>query len=87
MKIRFKSISICFLAMTNQDTLREIQRGYRLEKPNYPLDVSPDKLNGIYGVRVIFSANIALKIRWEVFLMNDYLFVDVGTCIPHMLKS
>ena len=37
--------------MTNQDTLREIQRGYRLEKPNYQGEVSPDKLNGIYGVR------------------------------------
>ena len=42
--------------MTNQDTLREIQRGYRLEKPNYPADAhpaSPDKINGIYGVRLV----------------------------------
>ena len=39
--------------MTNQDTLREIQRGYRLEKPNYPGDVAPDKLNGIYGVKIL----------------------------------
>ena len=42
-----------FSAMTNQDTLREIQRGHRLEKPNYPGDVSPQKLNAIYGVRFL----------------------------------
>ena len=40
------------LAMTNRDTIREIQRGHRLEKPNYPGDVSPQKLNAIYGVRI-----------------------------------
>ena len=36
--------------MTNQDTLREIQRGYRLEKPNYPGQTTPQKLDGIYAV-------------------------------------
>ena len=39
--------------MTNQDTLREIQRGHRLEKPDYPGDVSPKKLNAIYKVRIL----------------------------------
>ena len=37
--------------MTNQDTLREIQRGYRLEKPHYPgSDATNDQLKGVYGV-------------------------------------
>ena len=39
------------LAMNNQDTLREIQRGHRLEKPNYTgQDTTQQKLDGIYGV-------------------------------------
>ena len=38
------------LAMNNQDTLREIQRGHRLEKPQYPGETTPQKLDGIYGV-------------------------------------
>ena len=40
--------------MTNQETLREIQRGYRLEKPRYEeisgAKVGLEKLNGIYAV-------------------------------------
>ena len=44
--------------MTHQDTLREIQRGHRLEKPNYPGDVSPQKLNAIYEVRIFFAKNL-----------------------------
>ena len=44
--------------MTNQDTLREIMKGYRLEKPNYPgKDANEDQLNGIYGVSKISSQN------------------------------
>ena len=55
--------------MTNQDTLREIQRGYRLEKPNisnipkYPGDVTPDKLNGIYGVGYFHAKYFSRFIR------------------------
>ena len=42
-------------AMTNQDTLTELIKGYRLEKPNYPgKDANVDRLNGIYGVSNIF---------------------------------
>ena len=45
-------------AMTNQDTLREIMKGYRLEKPNYPgKDANEDQLNGIYGVSKISNKN------------------------------
>ena len=47
--------------MTNQDTLREIQRGHRLEKPHYPGDVSPQKLNAIYGVRISFLVKIFIQ--------------------------
>ena len=47
-----KCSSNTVLAMTNQDTLREIQRGYRLEKPHYPgSDATDDQLKGIYGVK------------------------------------
>ena len=53
-----------FSAFTNQDTLREIQRGYRLEKPQYPGTSSPEftqqKLNGIYGVSQ-FKSNIKIN--------------------------
>ena len=38
------------LAMTNGDTLIAIHRGYRLEKPNYPGDVTTQELNAIYAV-------------------------------------
>ena len=42
-------------AMTNKDTLREVMKGYRLEKPNYPgNDANEDQLNGIYRVSNIF---------------------------------
>ena len=69
-----KFILLYILAMTNQDTLREIQRGYRLEKPNYPGDVSPDKLNGIYGGRVIFRAcNLMRKFR--NYIINECLLI------------
>ena len=37
--------------MNNQDTLREIQRGHRLEKPNYTgQETTQQKVDGIYGV-------------------------------------
>ena len=50
-KLPSKFLINCFSAMTNQDTLREIQRGYRLEQPNYPgKDASDEKLKGLYGV-------------------------------------
>ena len=49
-------------ARTNQDILRRISKGYRLEKPNYPgKDANEDQLNGIYGVSNIFLARIGKK--------------------------
>ena len=36
--------------MSNQDTLMAIQRGYRMEKPNYPGKTTPENLNAIYKV-------------------------------------
>ena len=35
--------------MSNQDTLKAIQRGYRLEKPNYT-GTTNDNLDAIYKV-------------------------------------
>ena len=51
------NIFIADLAMNNQDTLREIQRGHRLEKPNYPGETTPQKLDGIYGVSSSYDIN------------------------------
>ena len=65
--------------MTNQDTLREIQRGYRLEKPPYPGEVSPDKLNGIYGVRY-FNLNYILK---DYFYMRYLFFFMFNVLLYH----
>lgn len=50
--------------MTNQDTLREIQRGYRLEKPNYPGQTTPQKLDGIYGVNLL-KLNHCNKVKYH----------------------
>ena len=38
------------LVMGNKDVLKEVELGYRLEKPRYPGSTTDDKLNGIYGV-------------------------------------
>ena len=63
--------------MTNQDTLREIQRGYRLEKPHYSGEVSPDKLNGIYGVRY-FNLNYIFKDYWGANVIHAlFIFLYV----------
>ena len=39
------------LAMDNATVIKEVARGYRLEKPRYPGEAADDKLKGIYGVR------------------------------------
>ena len=36
--------------MSNQDTLQNVQRGYRMEKPNYPGNTTPENLDAIYNV-------------------------------------
>ena len=36
--------------MSNQDTLQAVQRGYRMEKPNYPGKTTPENLDAIYKV-------------------------------------
>ena len=36
--------------MNNQDTLQAVQRGYRMEKPNYPGNTTPENLEAIYNV-------------------------------------
>ena len=38
------------LAMSNQETLQAVVRGYRMEKPNYPGQTTPENLNAIYKV-------------------------------------
>ncbi len=51
--IKILSLFFNFLAMSNQDTLMTIQRGYRLERPNYPGQTTEnleEELDGIYGV-------------------------------------
>ena len=37
--------------MSNKDTLLAVKRGDRLEKPNYPGTITPEKLDAIYKVR------------------------------------
>ena len=39
--------------MSNQEVLIAIQRGYRMEKPNYPGKTSPENMNAIYTVSTI----------------------------------
>ena len=39
--------------MSNQEVLIAIQRGYRMEKPNYPGKTSPENMNAIYTVNTI----------------------------------
>ena len=45
--------------MSNQEVLIAIQRGYRMEKPNYPGKTSPENMNAIYTVSTI-GKNIML---------------------------
>ena len=36
--------------MNNQDTRNAVQRGYRMEKPNYSGKTTPENLEAIYNV-------------------------------------
>ena len=49
----FKLLSLA--AMNNQDTLQAVQRGYRMEKPNYPGNTTPENLEAIYNVMSNFT--------------------------------
>ena len=43
--------------MSNQDTLQAVQRGYRMEKPNYPGNTTPENLDAIYNVRFDYNSH------------------------------
>ena len=56
--------------MSNQEVLIAIQRGYRMEKPNYPGKTSPENMNAIYTVSTIGKHIISIYYR---FLPCDVL--------------
>ena len=43
--------------MSNQVTLQAVQRGYRMEKPNYPGNTTPENLDAIYNVRFDYNCH------------------------------
>ena len=49
--------------MSNQEVLIAIQRGYRMEKPNYPGKTSPENMNAIYTVSTIGKHIISIYYR------------------------
>ena len=52
--------------MSNQEVLIAIQRGYRMEKPNYPGKTSPENMNAIYTVNTIGKHMILIYYRNHV---------------------
>ena len=48
--LKSKSLFQICLAMTNAETLKEIQEGYRMSKPKCPSKTTEEKLGGIYAV-------------------------------------
>ena len=41
--------------MNNQETLQAVQRGYRMEIPNYKGKTTPENLEAIYNVMYNFT--------------------------------
>ena len=65
--------------MSNQEVLIAIQRGYRMEKPNYPGKTSPENMNAIYTVSTIGKHMIL--IYYEKRIAN--MFPNTFSC--HLL--
>ena len=62
--------------MSNQEVLIAIQRGYRMEKPNYPGKTSPENMNAIYTVSTI--GKHIISVYYRNFIAN--MFHNTFSC-------
>ena len=67
--------------MSNQEVLIAIQRGYRMEKPNYPGKTSPENMNAIYTVSTIGN-DVTL-----IYYRNLFLWHVLPICFLTLLHA